>query len=42
MNVYQHVLPTTTTILPNVSIIGTQTVNPNIGHMVIPINYQTT
>jgi hypothetical protein len=42
MNVHQHVLPTTITILPNVSIIGIQAMNLNIGRMAIPINYQTT
>jgi hypothetical protein len=42
MNVHQHVLPTTITILPNVFIIGIQAMNPNIGHMAIHVNYQTT
>jgi hypothetical protein len=39
MNVHQHVLPTTTTIVPNVSILGTQAMNPNIGHTVVHVNY---
>jgi len=42
MNVHQHVLPTTTIIVPNVSILGTQAMNPSIVHTTIPINYQTT
>jgi hypothetical protein len=42
MNVHQHVLPTTIIILPNVSIIGIQAMNPNIGHIAIIVNYQTT
>jgi hypothetical protein len=42
MNIHQHVLPITTTTIPNVSILGTQAMNPSIGHMVVPINYQTT
>jgi hypothetical protein len=39
MNVHQHVLPTTTIIVPNVSILGTQAMNPNIGHTVVHVNY---
>jgi hypothetical protein len=42
MNVHQHVLPTTITMLPNVSIIGIQAMKLNIGHITIFINYQTT
>ncbi len=42
MNIHQHVLPITTTTIPNVFILGTQAMNPSIGHMVVPINYQTT
>jgi hypothetical protein len=42
MNVHQHVLPTITTIIPNVYVLGTQAMNLNIGHTVIPINYQIT
>jgi hypothetical protein len=38
-NAHQPVLPTTTTIVPNVSILGIQAMNP-IGHMVIiHVNY---
>ncbi len=42
MNVHQPVLPTITTVLPNVSILETQAMNPSIGHTIVPINYQTT
>jgi len=42
MNVHQHVLPTITTIIPDVYVLGTQAMNPNIDHMVIPVNYQIT
>jgi hypothetical protein len=35
MNIHQPIIPIITTILPNVSILGNQFVNPNIGHMVI-------
>jgi len=42
MNTHQHVLPTTTVVIPNVSILGTQAMNPSIGHRVVPVNYQTT
>jgi hypothetical protein len=42
MNVHQHVLSTITIVIPNVSILGTQAMNLNIGHMAILINCQTT
>ncbi len=42
MNVHQFALPTTTTILPHVSVLRNQAMNPSIGHTVIPIQYQTT
>jgi hypothetical protein len=42
MNTHQFVLPTTTITLPNVSVLRTQAMNPGIGHLIIPINYQTT
>jgi hypothetical protein len=42
MNVHQFVLPTITTILAHVSILGNQAMNPSIGHAIIPIKYQTT
>jgi hypothetical protein len=42
MNVHQLVLSTTTLIVPNVFVLRTQVMNPSIGHMTIPINYQTT
>jgi hypothetical protein len=32
MNVHQPIFPTITTIVPNVSILGTQAMNPSIGH----------
>jgi hypothetical protein len=42
MNTHQLVFPTTTIAVPNVFVLGTQAMNPNISHMAIPINYQTT
>jgi hypothetical protein len=42
MNIHQNVLPTTTIAVLNVSVLETQTMNLSIGHMAIPINYQTT
>jgi hypothetical protein len=42
MNIHQHVLPTITTILPNVFVLRTQTMNPSIGHITIFVNYQPT
>jgi len=42
MNVDQPVLSTTTIVIPNVSILKTQAMNPSINHMAIFINYQTT
>jgi len=42
MNIHQPVLPTTTIVIPNVFILGTQAINPNIGHMAVLVNYQTT
>jgi len=41
-NVHQHVFPTTTTVVPNVYVLGTQAMNPSIGHTIVPINYQKT
>jgi hypothetical protein len=35
MNAYQLVLPTTTTIVTHVFVLGTQAKNSSIGHMVI-------
>jgi hypothetical protein len=40
MNIHQHVFPTTIIAIPNLSILGTQTMNPSIGHMVIHVNKQ--
>jgi hypothetical protein len=34
MNVHQLVLPTTTTIVPNVYVLGTQATSPSIGHII--------
>jgi hypothetical protein len=42
MNTHQPILLTTTITIPNVFILVTQTMNPNIAHASIPINYQTT
>jgi hypothetical protein len=42
MNVHQPIFPTITTIKPNVFILGTQAMNPSIGHIIILVNYQTT
>jgi hypothetical protein len=39
MNIHQHVLPTTTITIPNVTVLRTQAINPNIGHTIVPINY---
>jgi hypothetical protein len=39
MNVRQPIIPTITIILPYVLIQGVQVMNPNIGHMIVPINY---
>jgi len=41
-NVHQLVLPTITTIVPNVFILGTQAMTINISHTTIHVNYQTT
>jgi hypothetical protein len=42
MNTYQLVIPTTTIAVPNVSILGTQDMNPSITHSAVPVNYHTT
>jgi len=42
MNTHQPVLPTTTVVIPNVSILETQAMNSSIGHRVVHVNYQTT
>jgi len=39
MNVHQHVLPTTTIVVPNVFVLRTQAMNFNIGHIAILVNY---
>ncbi len=38
MNVHQLVLPTITIVLPNVYVLGTQAMNPSIGHMAILVH----
>jgi hypothetical protein len=42
MNTHHHVLPTTIIAVPNVAILGTQAMNPSIGHTIVPNNYQIT
>jgi hypothetical protein len=42
MNIHQHLLPTTTTVVPNVFALGTQAMNPSIGCTIVLVNYQTT
>jgi hypothetical protein len=39
MNVHQLILPTNTTTITKVSILGTQTMIPSIGYTIIHINY---
>jgi hypothetical protein len=39
MNAYQLVLLATIITVPNVSILGTQAMNPSIAHTIVPINY---
>jgi hypothetical protein len=40
MNIHQLVLLTTTIIVPNVFVLGTQTMNRSIIHTLVPIIYQ--
>jgi hypothetical protein len=40
MNIHQHVIPTTTTISPNVHVQGIQVMNLKFDHTVIPIHYK--
>jgi hypothetical protein len=42
MNVHQPIPPPTTTIVPNVFVLGTQTMNLSTCYTIIPINYQAT
>jgi hypothetical protein len=42
MNVHQNVLINTTTLIHNVFLLGTQTMNPSIGYTIILVNYQIT
>jgi len=39
MNGHQHVLPTTTIVVPNVSILRIQAMNLSIVHTTIHVNY---
>jgi hypothetical protein len=39
MNTHQPIFPTTIIVVPNVSILGTQAMNLNIGHMIVHVNY---
>jgi hypothetical protein len=41
-NTHQLVLPTTIIAILNVSILGTQAMNPSLAHTTIHVNYQTT
>ncbi len=41
-NIHQFDFPTPTILIPNVFILGTQAMNPNIGHTTVHVNYQTT
>ncbi len=38
-NVHQPILPTITIVIPNMFILGTQAMNLNIVHIMVPINY---
>ncbi len=40
MNIHQPIMPTITTTLPNVYVLGNRHVNPNIGHMAVLVNHQ--
>jgi hypothetical protein len=42
MNTHHPIVPTTTITLPNVYVLRTQAMNPNIGHMTMHVNCQTT
>jgi hypothetical protein len=42
MNIHRLVFPTTTIVIPNVYVLRTQAMNPNIGHTLVPVNYHTT
>ncbi len=39
INVHQPIFPTTTIVIRNVFVLGTQAMNPNIVHTIVPINY---
>jgi hypothetical protein len=42
MNVHQHVLLTTTIVVPNVFVLRIQAMNPSIGHIAVHVYYHTT
>jgi len=42
MNTHQHVLLTTTIVMPNVYVLKIQAMNPSIVHTIVHVNYQTT
>ncbi len=42
MNMHQPIIPTRTIEVPNVYVLETQAMNPNICHMAVLVNYQTT
>jgi hypothetical protein len=37
MNTHQPILPTTIIIIPNVSVLGTQAMNLNIGYIILDV-----
>jgi hypothetical protein len=39
MNTHQNVLPTATIVVPNVSVLGTQAMNPSIAHTEVLVSY---
>jgi len=39
MNIHYPILPTTIIVVPNVFVSRTQTMNPNIGHTIVLVNY---
>jgi hypothetical protein len=42
MDIHQLIFPTTTIAVHNVFVLGIQAMNPNIVHIVVIVNYQTT
>jgi hypothetical protein len=39
MNIHQHVLPTITITITNVSVLGSQAMNPNRAHIAVLVIY---